>query len=112
LTGLSFIKMLRAFRFPLRTISNYLSSDSEPRLEDETRGVVVRSLPKNLSQDELIRSLGQTFQSSKIELRTDVQGNPAFAILRFDEEKLVRAALSLHKTPISNKKVYVSVFPM
>ena len=102
--------MLRAFRFPLRMISNYLSSDSEPRLEDETRGVVVRSLPKNLSKDELIKSLTQTFQSSNIDLKTDIKGSPAFAILRFDEEKLVRSALSLHKTQIHNKKVYVSVF--
>lgn len=104
--------MLRALRLPIRRINYYMSSDSEPKLENETRGVVVRSLPKFLPKDDLIRSLTNTFKSTNIELKTDILGHPAYALVRYDEEKDVRTALSLNKSPIEGKRVYVNVNPM
>lgn len=86
-----------------------MSSDSEPKLQNETRGVVVRSLPRSLPKDDLISSLASTFKSSNIDLKTDILGVPAYALIRYDEEKDVRTALSLNKSPIEGKKVYVNV---
>lgn len=74
-----------------------------------SRGVVVRSLPKNTSEEALVSSLKSTFNPASIDLKLDIGGVPAYAVLRYEDEDSVKSALKLNKSRISNKPIYVSV---
>ena len=86
------------------------SLESELRLQPHLRGIIVKSLPKDISCDELTQTLQAQFNSQSVDLRTDVQGNAGYAIIKFDDESDMNKALELHKTEISGKKIYLCVF--
>lgn len=103
--------MLKLFGRVSRSIGGYISSDSEIRQSPHIRGIIVRSLPKNHSAQEVSSSLSELFSLSKIDLKTDVQGKPAYAILRYDDEKDVKQALKVPEVSLLGKKSRISVIP-
>ena len=97
-------------RVSKRLIGGYVSSDSEVKLEPHARGIVVRSLPRDLEREKIAEALKAQFNPLSLDLKTDAMGSPAYAVLRFNEEKQVKAAAAVEKLKILGKKVNVCVW--
>ena len=93
----------------LSSISRAFSTGRELRLDPHLRGVIVRNLPYEMPSADLQEHLKGAFNSSSIDLKKDAFGYPAYAIVRFDDEKGIEEALKLNKKPIAGRKAYICV---
>ncbi|OMJ73735.1 hypothetical protein SteCoe_27505 [Stentor coeruleus] len=100
--------MLKLFGRVSRSVSGYISSDSEIRQSPHLRGIIVRSLPKKHSAQEVSSILSEMFSLAKIDLKVDVQGKPAYAILRYEHEKDAKQTLKNPEVNLLGKKSFIS----
>ena len=102
--------MLRLIgRFPKRMISGYMSSDSEAKVEPRLKGVIVKSLPQNVSFEQLESELRKNFNASNIDIKKDARGKPAYAVVNLEKFSPVKEAMKLNRTPFFDRKMFLSV---
>ena len=70
-----------------RFFCGYASSDGELRVDPHLRGVVIRGLPGDIPINDLNNELSTRFKSELVDIKKDIKGLPAYAIVRFQEEK-------------------------
>lgn len=95
-----------------RNIGGKVPFDSEVRLEPHLRGVIVKSLPDNIPYATLKKYLEDQLKSPLVDLKKDIIGKPAYAIVKFAEETEMEAALKLNKTEIGGRRVHICVSPI
>ena len=92
-----------------RFFCGYASSDGELRVDPHLRGVVIRGLPGDIPINDLNNELSTRFKSELVDIKKDIKGLPAYAIVRFQEEKDMKNALKLHKELLAGKKMDICV---
>lgn len=102
--------MLKLFGKVSKTmIARCLSSSNENMQISNDSSIVIRSLPKNILTQELISSLSTMFSSGQVNLKTDILGQPALAILNFPNKNDLDLALIKCDIQIQGEKAYVLV---
>ncbi|CAG9335516.1 unnamed protein product [Blepharisma stoltei] len=78
-----------------------------PQPKADKKGVVVRHLPKGYSQQSLSTHISALFNSNDVSIFPNIKGEPAYAVVKFDDPVRFEQALSLNKRPFLGRKIYL-----